>query len=70
MTIEEIATGAMSMLDEHWSYYDHDWGRVRCYFCGYAINEDENKMIHDGNCRLTQLKASFNEILFLKKLES
>ena len=74
MSIEEIAASAMRFVNMHWYYFDNNWGRVRCRFCGSSgPGYDRDEIVHASDCGLDKLNAAYNEEVlkrkFLNKLE-
>jgi hypothetical protein len=63
MTLFEFATEAMDFVEDNWVYYDHDWGRARCRFCGHSgmsssiIRRDE--ITHADDCRYINMKTDW-----------
>ena len=55
--IREITRQAMIFVEKHWSYYDRDWGRVRCHFCGHS--DGGEGIEHAKDCSLIELRTSW-----------
>lgn len=59
-TVQEVAEEAMAFVEREWSYYDRDWGRVRCHFCGHSYCE--GNITHAKDCRYISLKTDWEQI--------
>ncbi len=63
MTLFELATEAMDFVEDNWVYYDTDWGRARCHYCGHSgssssiIRRDE--IHHADSCRYIIMKTEW-----------
>ena len=64
MTLEEVARDAMYFVKRHWAYYDRDWGRTRCHFCGHSDRSGggEAEITHADNCEYVRLTAAYQEL--------
>jgi len=74
MTMDEIASLAMLFVEQHWDYYDEDWGRARCRFCGNSsTGYERGEIAHRDDCGYKRLTNAYAEELlkkqFLVKLE-
>lgn len=55
--IHWVAKESLAFVEKYWAYYDRDWGRTRCHFCGHS--DAGHGIEHDKNCKLIQLRLAW-----------
>jgi hypothetical protein len=62
MTLEAIAARAMRFVERYWAYWDNDWGRTRCRFCGASgVPDGRENIRHSDDCDYVRLTQAYKE---------
>jgi hypothetical protein len=64
MSVESVTEQAMQFVEKYQYYYDIDWGRTRCHFCGHSDvgGKGGSEITHAKDCQGEALKTEYARI--------